>query len=84
MRSMMSCLTFAGKRPVTNDPVDHRVDFAPRQPIECEGGDVRLSDPRRLELRPKGYDQQGAAGSRPIHSPTEYLQACGIGPMRIL
>ena len=69
---------------VASDPVDHRFDFAPREPIEGESGDMRLSDPRRLELGPKGYDQQDAAGRGPIHSPAEYLQTGGIGPMRIL
>jgi hypothetical protein len=58
---------------IASDTVDHRVHFAPRQPIEGESGDVRLSDPRGLELRPEGYDQQSAAGCSPIHSPAEYL-----------
>jgi hypothetical protein len=47
-----------GKLLVANDPVDYRVHFGSRQPIDGEDGDVRLSDPGRLELRPEGYEQQ--------------------------
>ena len=45
---------------VADDAVDHGVDVALRQPIEGEGGDMRPSDPRRLEFRPEGHDQQHA------------------------
>src|SRR5262245_25131693 len=31
-----------------------------RQPIEAEGGHMRLSYPAGLEFRPEGYDQQDA------------------------
>jgi hypothetical protein len=72
------------KLPVTHDPVDHRLDFALRQPIKGERGDVWQADPWRLEFGPKGYDQQDAPGWSPIHGPTEHLQTCGVGPMRIL
>src|SRR5262245_19085715 len=71
------------KLPVTNDPIDHRLDFALRQPTKGERSDVWQPDPRRLELGPKGYDQQDAGWS-PMHGPTEHLQTCGVGPMRIL
>src|SRR5215813_4682945 len=37
---------------VASDAVDHRVHFGSRQPINGEGGDVRLSDPGRFELWP--------------------------------
>ena len=45
---------------------------------------MRLSNPRRVELRPKRYDQQHRKGLNPIHGPTERFQARGVGPMRIL
>src|SRR6516162_5241189 len=45
-----------GKLLVASDAVDHRVHFGPRQPIDGEGDDVRLSDPLRLEFRPEGYE----------------------------
>ena len=81
---MMSCRMFAGSELVADDAVDHGADFALRQPIEGEGGDVRPSDPGRLELRPERHDQQHAKGRDPVHGPTEHFQARGVGPMRIL
>ena len=42
---------------VARKPVDHRFDFAPREPIEGKSGHVRLSNPPWLELRPEGYKQ---------------------------
>ena len=69
---------------VASNAVDHRFDFAPRQPIEGEGGDVWLSDPRRLELWPEGYEQQHGKVCDPVHSPTEQFQARGVGPMCVL
>ena len=69
---------------VANDPVDHGVDFALRQPIEGEGGHVGPSDPRRLELRPERHDQQHAEGWYLVHDATEQFEARGVGPMRIL
>ena len=65
---------------VADDPVDHGVDFAPRQTIDGECAYVRLSDPRRLELRPECHDQQHAKAHDPVHRPTERFQACGVGP----
>jgi hypothetical protein len=58
---------------VASHSVDQPLDFTPRQPIEREGSDVWLSNPRRLELGPKGYDQQNVASRSSIYSPTEYL-----------
>jgi hypothetical protein len=55
VRSMMSCRIPCREELIASDPVDHRIHFAPHQPIEGEGGDMRLSNPRRLELRPEGY-----------------------------
>ena len=69
---------------VASDPVDHRPDFAPGQPIERESGDMRQASPRRRKLGAEGYDQQDAARRGSIHSPAEYLQTGRIGPMRIL
>src|SRR5215813_10460759 len=45
---------------ITGDPVDHGLHFASRQPIDGERGDMRLSNPRRLEVRSEGYEQQHA------------------------
>ena len=84
VRSMMSCRMSRREELVADDAVDHGVDFALRQPIDGEGGDMRLSDPRRLEFRPEGHDQQHAKSSDPVHRPTEHFQARGVGPMRIL
>jgi hypothetical protein len=43
---------------VAYDTVDHRADFALRQPIEGERGHVGPSNPQGLELRPERHDQQ--------------------------
>ena len=69
---------------VADDAVDHGVDIALRQPIDCESGHVWPSDPRRLEFRPEGDDQQHAKGRDPVHRPAEQFQARGVGPMCIL
>jgi hypothetical protein len=69
---------------IADDALDHGSDFTPCQPIDCHGRHVVLSDPRRVELRPKGHDQQHAKQGDPIHHPTERLQARGIDPMRVL
>ena len=45
-----------GQRLVASDAVDHGVDFALPEPIECEGGDVRPSNPRRVKLRSVSND----------------------------
>ena len=39
------------QRLIAGNAVDHGGDFALRQPIESECGDMRPSNPRRLELR---------------------------------
>ena len=54
------------------------------EPVEGECGDMRPSNPRRLELRPERDDQQHAKGSHPVHRPTERFKARGVDPMRIL
>ena len=46
-----------GQRLVARDKVDHGGDFPVSKPVECEGGDVRPSNPRRLKLRSVGNDQ---------------------------
>ena len=73
-----------GQRLVADDAVDHGGDFALSQPIDGESGDMRPSDPRRLELRSERHDQQHAKGCDPVHGPTERFQARGVDPMRIL
>jgi hypothetical protein len=45
---------------------------------------MRLSDPGRLELWPKGYEQQHSLGCDPICCRTECFEARGIGRMRVL
>ena len=52
MRSMMSCRMVRWQWLIASDAVDQAVDFAFSEPIERERSDMRLSDPRRLELRP--------------------------------
>ena len=47
---------------VADDAVDHRADFALCQPIDGEGGDVRPSDPGRLELWPERHEKQHRKG----------------------
>src|SRR5215469_2820049 len=42
------------KELIANDPIYHGADFSLRQPIESEGGHVRLPDPGRLELWSEG------------------------------
>jgi hypothetical protein len=69
---------------VTNDSVDHRLDFAPHETVDDEGGDVRLSDLRWLEFWPEGYEQRHSTGRDPVHCPTESFQTGGVGPMCIL
>jgi hypothetical protein len=72
------------QRPAAGDLVDHRVNFSTRQPIEGDGGDVRLSDPGRFEFRPERHDQKRAMGGDPAHRAPEHFQARGIAPMHIL
>src|SRR5262245_16672994 len=59
------------QRLVADDLVDHGADFAGSQPIEGEGGHMRLSDPARLKFWPECYDQQRAKRSNPVHRPTK-------------
>ena len=47
-----------GQRLVAGDAVDHGGDFALAKPVDGECGDVRSSNPRRLELRSVRNDQQ--------------------------
>ena len=62
VRSIMSCrITFAGSELIAGDAVDHCSRLRARiKPVEGEGCDVWSSDPRRLEFRPEGHDQQHA------------------------
>ena len=60
-----------GQYLVADDPVDHGVDVAPRQPIDGEGGDVWPSDPWRRELRARREDQQYAEARDPVHGTTK-------------
>ena len=69
---------------VADDAIDHGADFPLSQPIDGEGGDVRSSDPSRIEFRPERHDQQYAKCRDAAHRLTEYFQARGVGPMRIL
>ena len=52
-----------GQQLVADDAVDHDADFALPQPVDGEECHVRAADPRRLELRPEGHDQQTREGS---------------------
>src|SRR5262245_16689963 len=57
--------------------------FASRQPVDGEGGDVRLSNPRRLEVWSEGYEQQYAKLWYLVDDATKQLEPCGVGPMCI-
>src|SRR5262249_31488438 len=71
------------ERLITDDPVDDRLHFASRQPVDCEGSDVRLSEPRRLEVRSKSYEQQYAKTGYLVDDATKQFEASGVGPMCI-
>jgi hypothetical protein len=45
---------------------------------------MRPSHPRRVELGAERYDKQNGKRSNPVDHPTEYFQARGVDPMRIL
>jgi hypothetical protein len=44
------------KQLIPGDAVDDGSDFAGTEPIECESGNVRLPNPRRVKLRSIGDD----------------------------
>jgi hypothetical protein len=67
-----------------DNAVDHRAYVALCQPIDGEGCHVRLSDPRWVEFRPEGHDQQHGKDRALVHNSTEHFQARRVGPMRIL
>ena len=69
---------------ISGDPVDHGLHFASRQPIDGECGDVRLSNPRRLEVRSEGYEQQHAKRRYLVDDTTEQFEAGGVSPVCIL
>src|SRR4029077_18837468 len=72
------------EKSVADDAVDHGVDVALWQPIESQGGYMRLSDPRRDKFRPEGNEQQCAQSRNPVHNTTKYFQARRVSPVRIL
>src|SRR5262245_57162890 len=43
---------------MADEPVDHRASLVLCESIDDEGGDVRPSNPRRLEFRPERHQQQ--------------------------
>ena len=51
VRSMISCRMLGGQQLIPGDAVDDGSDFALAEPIECESGNVRPSNPRRVKLR---------------------------------
>src|ERR1700730_610796 len=69
---------------VAADAIDYGSDVALSQPIDCEGGYMRPSDPGWLEFRPERHEQKHAIACNPVHRPTECLQARGVGPVHIL
>jgi hypothetical protein len=62
----------------------HRLDVAPREPIDVESRHVRPPDPRWVELWTGRHHQQHTQVLKPVNDPAERLKARGIGPMRIL
>jgi hypothetical protein len=71
-------------RLIADDAVDHGTYVAPGQPIDREGGHVRLSDPWWVKFRPERHDQQHGKHCDHIHNATEHFRAGRVGPMRIL
>ena len=69
---------------VAHDVINHRLDFALRQPIEGESSDVGPPDPVRFELWTKRHNQQHTVGPKPVNDPAESFLTRGIGPMCIL
>ena len=72
------------QRLVARDAVNHCGDFALAEPIESESSDVGSSNPRRLELRSVGDNQQHPKCSQPVHCATERFQARWVDPMHVL
>ena len=74
----------SGQRLVADDAVDHAVDLAMTQTIEDKSCHMRLSDPGRLELRPKRHDYENGKVRNPIYRATERFQTRRVAPVRIL
>jgi hypothetical protein len=68
---------------IADEPVDHRLHFASRQPVDDEGGHVRLPNPRRLKVRSEGYEQQYVKRRYLVDDTTKQFEAGGVGPMCI-
>ena len=73
VRSTMSCRMFAGSALVAGNVVDHALAVALRQPIERESASRGPPDPRRLELRTEGDDQQHRQRPNPVDDQIEQL-----------
>jgi hypothetical protein len=62
----------------------HRSDFALAEAIKGESGDVGPTNPRRLEFRSIGDNQQHPACSQPINRAPNRFQARWVNPMHVL
>jgi hypothetical protein len=80
-RSMMSWRMLAGSGLLPDDALDHGENFALSQPIDGEECHIRLSDPRRIKIRPECHDQQHTNTANPVHNPPEHFQAGGVAPI---
>ena len=83
MRSTMSSLTFSGVA-YCRDAVNHSGDFAPREPVDVSA--VTWGCPIHCGLNSGRYVtiSEHAKRAYPIHNPTEYFEARGVYPMRVL
>jgi hypothetical protein len=72
------------QRFVAHYAVNHRSDFALAKAIKCESGDMGPTNPRRLELRSIGDNQQHSECSQPIHRAPNRFQARWVNPMHVL
>ena len=83
---MMSCLIFFRQGFVARYAINHRSDFALAEAIKGESGNGNIgsTNPRRLELRSIGDNQQDPERFEPIHSPTQHFEARWVYPMQIL
>ena len=68
---------------MAGDPRYQSGPVAPVEATECQHRHLRLADPRRLELRAKGYHQQYPQGAQPLNGEVEQLVRSRIDPMRV-
>ena len=63
-------------REIAGEPMHERRSFAAAEPVQRDHRHLRLADPRGLELRPVGCDQQHRQVGDRLDSEVEQLAAC--------